>query len=340
MGCANSLYDRAMAHDPSFIVRRAVLTGAARLPHGGLALLGVSGGADSLALAAAAAAAGAPDVRFGAVVIDHGLQEGSAQVAERAAAQCRDLGLDPVVEAHVHVLTGPGSGGLEMAARMARRRALLDAAEEHGADAIWLAHTADDQAETVLLGLLRGSGPRSLAGMRAWDGIWGRPLLTIPRSVVRASLADHGLPAFEDPHNEDERFSRARVRHRVLPVLERELGGHVASQLVRSAELFRDDTDALDAMAASAWEAMPADEATAAPALDLAGLRALPRALRTRVVRLALLDAGCLSPEKDHIDAVEHLAMEPRARGPVRVPGGLQVRKQRDRGRLVIEPRS
>lgn len=318
-----------MRHDPSFLVRKSVLSSVERLKSGALVLVGVSGGADSLALAAAVSSCGAPDVRFGAVIVDHGLQVGSAAVAAQAAAQCRALGLDPVVEAHVHVVTGPGSGGLEQAARMARRRALLDAADAHDATAIWLAHTADDQAETVLLGLLRGSGPRSMAGMRAHDGVWERPLLGLSREVVRGSLAAHGIEPFEDPMNEDERFSRARIRHSVMPVLEQQLGGHISEQLVRSAELFRDDTDALDAMAAE-W-------LTVNVALQIETVKALPRALRTRVIRLALLDHGCISPEKVHIDAVDHLVMEPRSHGPVRVPGGLQVVKDRATRALRIE---
>jgi tRNA(Ile)-lysidine synthase len=344
-----------MRHDPAFMVRKSVLSSASTLKAGALALLGVSGGADSLAMAAAAASCDAPDVRFGAVIVDHGLQEGSVAVAAQAAEHCRALGLDPVVESHVHVVTGPGNGGLEQAARLVRRRALLDAAELHDASAIWLAHTADDQAETVLLGLLRGSGPRSMAGMRAQDGLWQRPLLGLRRDVVRASLAAYGLEPHDDPHNEDERFSRVRIRHAVLPLLEQELGGHISEQLVRSAELFRDDTDALDAMAAewlAAHRVVTSPEVTlqshaasrlsarepAANHLRLDALGALPRALRTRVIRLALLEHGCLSPEKDHIDAVDHLATEPRAHGPVRVPGGLQVVKDRATRTLVIEP--
>ena len=312
------------------MVRKSVLSSASALNAGALALLGVSGGADSLAMAAAAASCDAPDVRFGAVIVDHGLQDGSALVAARAAEQCRAMGLAPVVESHVHVVTGPGNGGLEQAARLARRRALLNAAELHDASAIWLAHTADDQAETVLLGLLRGSGPRSMAGMRSRDGMWQRPLLGLRRDVVRASLAAYGLDPHDDPQNEDARFSRVRVRHAVLPLLEQELGGHISEQLVRSAELFRDDTDALDAMAAEWFSAHHV--------LGLDALAVLPRALRTRVLRLALLEHGCLSPEKDHIDGVEHLVMEPRAHGPVRVPGGLQVAKDRTTRSLVISP--
>lgn len=327
-----------MRDDPSYLVRKAVLSSAERLKAGALVLIGVSGGADSLALAAAVSLCGSPDVRFGAVIVDHGLQEGSAEVAAAAAAQCRALGLDPVVEAHVHVLTGPGSGGLEQAARLARRRALLDAAEVHDASAIWLAHTADDQAETVLLGLLRGSGPRSMAGMRERDGMWVRPLLGLTREDLRASLTAYGLEPHDDPHNADERFSRVRVRQAVMPVLERELGGHIREQLVRSAELFRDDTDALDAMTAD-WIAAQRDVTTGAATLQIDALAALPRALRTRALRAALLEHGCVSPEKVHIDAVEHLVMESRAHGPVRVPGGLQVVKDRTTRSLRVEPR-
>lgn len=321
-----------MGHDPAFAVRKAVSASARRHGPDALVLLAVSGGADSLAMAAAVAASHDLEPRFGAVVVDHMLQSGSDVVAARAAAQCRELGLHPVIERHVHVATGPGSGGLEQAARLARRGALLDAAFEHEASAVWLAHTRDDQAETVLLGLLRGSGPRSMAGMRAQDGIWERPLLDLPRSVVRAALTEFGLQPFDDPHNEDRAFSRVRIRHDVLPVLERELGAHVREQLVRSAELFRDDTDALDGMARGWWQQHEH--------LSVPVLQALPRALRTRVIRLALIDAGCLAPEKEHIDAIDHLVTEPQARGPVRVPGMLQVERDRPAGLLIVTPRT
>lgn len=309
-------------------------------------LLAVSGGADSLAMAAAVSRCHDLEQRFGAVVVDHQLQAGSDVVAARAAQQCRELGLDPVIERHVHVATGPGSGGLEQAARLARRGALLDAAFDADACAVWLAHTRDDQAETVLLGLLRGSGPRSMAGMRMFDGLWERPLLDIPRDVVRGALAQFGLTAHEDPHNEERAFSRVRIRHDVLPVLDAQLGGHIGEQLVRSAELFRDDTDALDALAEAEWVTMRSLDALTevqghAPlTLHVEPLRALLRAIRTRVIRLSLLDAGCVSPEKEHIDAVDHLVMEPRARGPVRVPGGLEVARDRPAATLVIRPRA
>lgn len=318
-----------MVHDPAFEVRRAVSAAGRRHQPGDRILIGVSGGADSLALAAAASRERDSALQFGAVVIDHMLQPGSAQVAADAAAACRRLGLDPVIDVHVHVADGPG--GLEQSARLARRTAFLDAADRLDASAIWLAHTADDQAETVLLGLLRGSGPRSLAGMSMFDGVWERPLLELSRATVRASLAEYGLTPFEDPHNEDRRFSRVKIRHDVLPLLERELGGHIADQLVRSAALFRDDTDALDAMAQE-WQA---DN----PRLSIDALRRLPRAIRTRVLRLAILEYGA-PPNgltKEHIDAVEHLVMDARTTGPIRLPGLVEARKDRDAGVINFE---
>lgn len=332
MGCPPILYDQGMAHDPVYELRRAVSAAGRHHQPGDLILIGVSGGADSLALAAIAARDTESGLRFGAVVVDHMLQPGSDAVAANAAQQCRELGLDPVLETHVHVSTGPGSGGLEQAARIARRTALLNAAEDYDAAAIWLAHTADDQAETVFLGLLRGSGPRSMAGMRDRDGIWERPLLKLDRATVRAALTQLGITAFEDPHNEDRRFTRVKIRHDILPLLERELGEHIPEQLVRSAELFRDDTDALDAMAEE-WYA------THEP-LPIFGLQELPRALRTRVIRLAILDRGA-PPNglaKDHIDAVEHLVMEPNTTGPVRLPGLFQVNKDRAAGVITFQP--
>ena len=321
-----------MATDPLFEVRRAVGVACERHEPGARILIGVSGGADSLALAAVAAGlAERTGLRFGAVVVDHQLQAGSAAVAAAAAQQCRALGLDPVVEAHVHVQSGPGAGGLENAARLARRGVLLDAAQAHDAAAIWLAHTADDQAETVLLGLVRGSGARSLAGMRAQDGIWERPLLGMRRATLRAALVELGIEAYEDPHNADPRFTRVRVREAVLPVLERELGPHIVDNLVRTAELLRDDTTALDRLAEE-WLAAHAE-------LLLADLRELPRAIRTRVLRAAILAQGIPANglTKDHIDAVDHLVTEPRTHGPVRLPGRLTAVKDRGLGRVEFQ---
>src|SRR5512134_2072523 len=164
-------------------------------------LVACSGGADSLALAAALAheARHHRDRRAGAVTVDHGLQPGSAARARAVAAHLVASGLDPVETVHVCV---EGPGGPEGAARRARRDALEGAALRHGDAVVLLGHTLDDQAETVLLGLARGSGGRSLSGMAPVTGRWLRPLLALSRDTVRAAAPvdeARGLP-WEDPH--------------------------------------------------------------------------------------------------------------------------------------------
>ncbi|HTN59324.1 MAG TPA: tRNA lysidine(34) synthetase TilS, partial [Protaetiibacter sp.] len=207
-----------------------------------LVLVALSGGADSLALAAATAfEAPRAGIRAGAIVVDHGLQEGSDAVAARAAEQARTLGLEPVLVTRVEVGT---AGGPEAAAREARYAAILEAVSDTGASAALLAHTLDDQAETVLLGLARGSGGASLMGMEAEAGVLRRPLLGIRRATTRQACLDEGLEPWDDPHNLDPAFARVRVRLHVLPLLESELGPGVAEALARTAELLRQDEEA------------------------------------------------------------------------------------------------
>ena len=217
---------------------------ATRCRADGLVLVALSGGPDSLALAAATAfeARG----RAGAVIVDHGLQDGSAATAERAAEQARALGLDPVRVVRVQVGT---DGGPEAAARTARYEALDAVAGELGAAAVLLGHTLDDQAETVLLGLARGSGAASLQGMAPEAGLYRRPLLGIRRQTTVQACADAGLEPWDDPQNADPGFTRVRVRQTVMPLLETELGPGVAEALARTAEQLREDSEALDAFA-------------------------------------------------------------------------------------------
>ena len=234
-------------------VRRSVRAAVADLAPGDLVLVACSGGPDSVALAVALAhEAPRAGLRAGAVTVDHGLQPGSADRAAEVAAQLVDLGLAPV---EVATATVGGSGGPEGAARTARYLALDEAADRLGAAAVLLGHTRDDQAETVLLGLARGSGARSLAGMPPTRGRYRRPLLDLPRDTVRKAAAGH--PTWADPHNDDPAFARTRVRRELLPVLERELGPGVAAALARSADQLRADADALDDWAALALEPGP-----------------------------------------------------------------------------------
>lgn len=311
--------------DAARAVRRAVEECLADIPADSLLLVAVSGGADSLALAQAVAATGRPSA---AAIIDHGLQADSAAVAAQAAKECTRLGLDPVVVERVDA-SAKGSGP-EAAARDARRSALEAIADRLGAVAILLAHTRDDQAETVLLRLARGSGARSLAAMSAVIGRWRRPLLDVPRDVVRASAA--GLDVWEDPHNLDPAYARTRVRHEALPALVEALGPDVVAGLARSARLLGDDADALDALAREAAAAVTAPDGS----LDVVGLASLPRALRTRILRSTAITAGCSAGAltSAHVDRLEALVSDWRGQGAVDLPGGLAG--ERSYGRLAI----
>lgn len=308
--------------DPSVAaVRTAVRRLTADLPAASLALAAVSGGADSLALAAGAAfVAPRSGWRAGAVVVDHGLQPGSADVAAGAAGTCRDLGLDPVLVVRAEVGAG---GGPEDAARTARYAALTRAADDAGATAVLLGHTRDDQAETVLLALARGSGTRSLAGMAAVRDRWRRPLLGLPRTTTRAACAALGLSPWDDPHNEDPRFTRVRARA-LLPVLERELGPGLVAGLARTAALARDDADALDAIAAAAHDRLGGGD------LAVDDLLALAPAVRRRVLRLA---AG-RPLTSTQVAAVDALVTDWHGQRAVSLPGGGGVAREGDR--LVV----
>jgi tRNA(Ile)-lysidine synthase len=294
-------------------------------------LVACSGGADSVALAAATAfEASRLGVRAGLVTVDHGLQDGSAEWAEVAAELGRRLGLDPVLVRRVTVGTG---GGPEAAARTARYTALTAAAateavaEPPGSGVGWavlLGHTLDDQAETVLLGLGRGSGPRSIAGMRPVDGRWLRPLLGVRRATTREACAAEHLAYRDDPHNDDPRFTRVRLRAEVLPLLEDVLQGGAAEALARTAELLRDDLDALDTLAAVALTATTRPAAGGGGAgLDAVRLAGYPRAIRTRVLRTwagAPLTAAQLG-------ALDALVADWHGQGPVALPSGRVVHR-------------
>jgi tRNA(Ile)-lysidine synthase len=313
-------------------VRRAVRTALEALGPGEdrLLLVALSGGPDSLALASGVAfEAPRAGFRAGAVVVDHGLQPGSAAVADRAREQGVALGLAPVLVSRVTV---DGAGGPEAAAREARYRALRDAAAGTGALRVLLGHTRDDQAETVLLGLARGSGPQSLSGMRPDSPPWLRPLLDVPRRTTEACCADLGLEPWTDPHNSDERYTRVRVRTSVMPVLERELGPGVAEALARTAEQLREDSAALDALAEE-WVTEIAEHAEAGIALPVAALAANPPALRQRVIRLAVESEFGTAPSRVQTLAVARLVTDWHGQGAVSLPG---IRVERREGRICF----
>ncbi|NCT91896.1 tRNA lysidine(34) synthetase TilS [Cellulomonas sp. APG4] len=323
-------------------LRTAVRDALADLPDGALVLVACSGGADSLALAAATAfVAPRAGLRAGAVVVDHGLQRGSAAVADRAAQACRRLGLAPV---EVHPVDVEQRGrGPEAAAREVRYAALETAARAHGAAAVLLGHTLDDQAETVLLGLARGAGPRALAGMAPVRGLLRRPLLGVRRDETLAACAAQGLEPWHDPTNADGPLAplRSRLRHRVLPVLEDVLGP-VAPALARTAEQLRDEDALLDSLAhelltlARVSEPSVPDGGADAVVLDVQALAGAPAALRRRALHRAVLDAGARPGAllRTHVLAVEALVVAWHGQGPVALPGGGEAR--RTCGRLTL----
>ncbi len=321
-----------------------------------LVLVGLSGGADSLALAAATAfEAPRAGARAGAVIIDHRLQPGSDAVADAAAEQARGLGLDPVLVVRVDVggfdklnqresaLVAPvettngravsgGAGGPEAAARAARYDAFERVLGETGAVGILLAHTLDDQAETVLLGLARGSGPTSMHGMASRNGRYLRPLLGIRRADTVRFCADSGLEPWHDPHNADPAYARVRVRQSVLPVLERELGPGVAEALARTAEQLREDSAALDEMVLEFIEEI-CEPAEAGIAVSVAALAANPAALRQRVIRFVVQSEFGVSLDRVHTLSVARLVTDWHGQKALNLPG---IRVERNAGLLVF----
>src|SRR5215469_5325712 len=300
---------------------------------GDLVLAACSGGADSLALAAALAhEAPRAGLRAGGVTVDHGLQPGSAGRALEVTRILAGFGLDPVICVTVAVDTGSGHGGPEAAARDARYQALDEAVEQTGAKAVFLAHSRDDQAENVLLGLARGSGARSLAGMPPRRGPYRRPLLPVGRATLRAACTALGLQPWDDPQNADPAYARARVRHRALPALEAALGPGVAEALARSASQIRADAEVLDDLAASQAE-LARDGDGAWQAGRLAGL---PAAIRTRVLRLAAIAGGCPAGALTarHIEALDGLLTSWHGQRWTDLPGG--IRGTRHCGKLLF----
>lgn len=344
-------------------VRRA-LTG---VRPDGLVLVACSGGADSLALAAATAfVAPRLGLRAGLVTVDHGLQPGSDRRAAAVARWAAGTGFRPAEAVAVRVAGRPG--GPEAAARTARYEALAEAARRHDAPVVLLGHTRDDQAETVLLALARGAGPRGLAGMPATREVAGvsfrRPLLDVAREQTRKACAALGLTPWEDPHNTDERYARARVRGAALPALVAALGPGVLDNLARSARLIAADNAALDALATAGYaeariepDAAGVPARTGEPAADLAGagepvesvagggapaaglaagaprglavpvLAGLLPAVRTRVLHRWARDLGATPAALSHrhVEALDALVVDWRGQGPAYLPGGIRV---------------
>lgn len=318
------------------------LSAEAGLAPGALVVAACSGGPDSLALAAALGfEAPRLGLRAGGVTVDHGLQEGSAAQACRVKAALGELGLDPVRLVSVDVrprATGPGYAGPEAAARHARYAAFEAVAAELAASSIALGHTMDDQAETVVLGLARGSGARSLAGMSPVAGLYLRPLLGLRRAQTVAACGALGLDAWHDPANTDDAYRRTRVRRQILPLMEELIGPGVTESLARTAEQLRADADALDELAGTKarpllalWPPAGQPGPRSVAVTDLADLAV---AVRTRLLKRAAIGAGAPAGAltSAHIAELDALITGWRGQRWLDLPGG--IRCQRRYGRL------
>jgi tRNA(Ile)-lysidine synthase len=313
---------------PLYQIRLAVRAELADLNAGDTVLVAVSGGADSLALAAGLfAEAKSKTVRPIAVIIDHALQANSADVAMNTKAELTKIGYSNI---EIKRINFEITDGMEASARRARYAALNEIASSTNASAIFLGHTKDDQAETVLLGLARGSGTRSLSGMAERIDKYRRPLLSITRQQTEAACKEVGVKYWNDPHNQSMEYARVRVREKVLPLMESEIGPGIADALTRSAKILRDDADALDQWAEEVLDEIDPIE------MDIETLVSLPRAIRSRVIRKAIYLAGAPSGSlsAEHLEPVEALVTAWKGQGPVSLPGGVTV--ARISGRLSL----
>jgi tRNA(Ile)-lysidine synthase len=308
-------------------VRNAVRTWLKNYEAGDTILVAVSGGADSLALAHALSIESKEfAISIIGVTIDHQLQELSGAQAEKVELQLKQFGVECIIKK----VTVNLKDGLEASARKARYEALQEVAQEKNAVAVFLGHTRDDQAETVLLGLARGSGTRSLSGMAHHNGLYVRPLLEVTRIQNEQYCEELKLKYWNDPHNQNPEFSRVRVRNDALPALEKSIGPGIAEALARSAHLLRDDADALDHWAKR--EEIHLDLAD----LECVHLEQLPRAIRTRIIRAAVYAAGAPAGtvSMEHVSAVEALICAWSGQGALNLPGGVKV--ERISGRLSL----
>jgi len=313
-------------------LRNAVRPFLENLTAGDSAIVAVSGGADSLALAyALIKEAPSLAITLIAVTIDHQLQTGSGDQAKKVQEQLKSMGYQEVIVEKVSVVE---KSGVEADARTARYAALDAIAHAFGASQIFLGHTRDDQAETVLLGLARGSGTRSLSGMAIINGKYARPFLQLTRVQTVAACDEAAITPWNDPHNANEKFSRVRVRNKVMPVMEEEIGPGIAAALARSAAILRDDADALDEMAQAVISRVDLSD------LDCAALAELPRAIRSRILRAAIYAAGAPSGSvsADHLSGVEALVTSWRGQGEASLPGGVKVARISGRLSLLARP--
>ena len=300
-------------------LRQAVRFWFEKLEPNSKVCIGVSGGADSLALAAAAKLESTNfPIDLVAVIVDHGLQANSAEIAEFAKQQLIKLGFQDIFVGRASVQI---TDGLEASARRARYKVFQQAIETYGPNTFLLGHTKNDQAEGVLLGLARGSGTKSLSGMQEVSGIFVRPLLGIDRATTEIACHESNIEYWVDPHNSNQDFTRVRVRDNILPLLENDIGPGIIDALARSAKILREDAIALDEWAENVFRQVePMD-------IEISILTTLPVAVRSRVLRMAIYAAGAPagSISAAHLEPIEAFVSDWRGQGHTSLPGGVKV---------------
>lgn len=298
---------------------------------GSRVVVAVSGGPDSLCLLHAL-------VRLRRLLkiapvcfhFDHRLRKGSERDAAYVGGQAKRLGVPFFVR---RATSAPGRGeSIEAWARTVRYEELTSLLEELGGGVAALGHTLDDQAETVLLALLRGGGLEAIAGMRPVSGFVARPLLETTREETEAFCRSLGLRPRRDPMNEDPAFMRPAIRHRVIPQLEQATGRNLRVTLARTAALLRQDAEFLDQLTESVRPDVVAEQGPDVVLFRARQLGDLAPAVAGRIVRGALLHLGSL-PESGHVDALIALTSSRPGKSIV-LPGGLLARREREYVRL------
>jgi len=309
--------------NPPIELQNAVQNLLKDLDPGDLVLVGCSGGADSLALVWTTSVVGKRlELKTGAVIVDHQLIPESNDVAHNAKKQCEELGVEKVIIKKVEV--NQTNEGLEAAARIARYEAFENVLHETNAKVILLAHTQDDQAETVLMRLTRGSGAKSLSGMSAISGKYLRPFLHLRKKIVHDSLDLIGMKAWQDPANFDNQYLRVKVRQELMPKLIEVLGEGAISSLDKTSQLLRLDNQALDELA---QQFVDAQDDVKKNGLRVKELENLPEAIRTRVLKICAVASG-VHPGPfsfEHIEAIDALVKNWHGQGNVDLPGFIQA---------------
>ena len=320
-----------MRHPVSMKIRKAVRNSitkdAQKASQKPLYLVALSGGADSLALASAVASeASRKGATFyaGAVIVEHGLQEATKKVAEDTAQLAREFGLDPVMIIPVSI-TEKGLGA-EGDARAARYSAFEEAVEKTHARGVIIGHTMNDQAEQVLLGLARGSGARSVSGIAEQRDMYIRPMLEISRKETEESCREMGIDFWVDPHNSHEEYARVRVRKNLLPQMIEELGEDVVQNLARTAQIAREDSDAMDFIIDEKIESL-VEISDNEYSFNVQELQRLPVAIRKRMFKKLAKNYMNADFMSTHCEAVNALIDEWNGQKPLNLPGGITVKR-------------